>query len=105
MLDCYLKLKWITHLISKIDPSTKVRPMMHIDNKGLDDKIKKFGSHSKSRQIDIKTKGLCEDFSLSKFNLILIATEKMIADPLTKATSVGALKLLQQNIFTNSSDS
>lgn len=98
-MDCYLELRWIVHLMGKIYNFPECKPRIYIYNKGLEDKIKKFGSHSKSRHIDIKTKGLREDFSLSKYDLLLISTNKMIADPLTKASAVNSLKMLQREVF------
>lgn len=75
------------------------KPILHIDNKGLDNKIKKFGSHLKSRHIDIKTKGLREDYSNEEFTLSLIESPSMMADSLTKALLVASLQLLQKSIF------
>ena len=100
LLDCYLETKWIRHLINEIYHDCKFKPTLYIDNKGLDDKIKKFGSHSKSRHIDIKTKGLRDDFTNKEFKLELIPSPSMVADSLLKASSISSLKLLQKTIFT-----
>lgn len=43
LLDCYLELKWITHLVDKINSSSSNKPAIYIDNKGLDHKIKNLG--------------------------------------------------------------
>ena len=63
-----------------------------IDNKGLSDKLIKFGSNPKTRHIDLKTKGLRQEIRANNINIQLIKTEEMLADTLTKATPVPTLK-------------
>lgn len=68
----------------------------HINNKGLDDKLKKFGCNSKTRHIDIKTKAIQEELLAHNLEIKLIPSNQMIADGLTKALPRGPLsKLLQ----------
>lgn len=67
--SCHLKARWIKKLIEEIY-HTNFRCSIHlIDNKGLDDMIKNFGSNSKLKQINIKTKSLCNDFKLGLIEL------------------------------------
>lgn len=44
----------------------------YIDNKGLDDKLKKFGSNPKTQHIDLKTKGLCQEVKNATIKIVLI---------------------------------
>ncbi|KNZ63499.1 hypothetical protein VP01_1135g2 [Puccinia sorghi] len=59
----------------------------HIDNKGLDDKVKRFGSNPKTRHIDLKTKGIRQEVKHKSIRINLIGTKQMVADSLTKAAS------------------
>ncbi|KNZ51338.1 hypothetical protein VP01_3998g1 [Puccinia sorghi] len=65
-----------------------------IDNKGLDDKVKKFGSNPKTRHIDLKTKGIRQEFKHQTIRITLIKTSDMIADALTKAASKTSIQIL-----------
>ncbi|KNZ64374.1 hypothetical protein VP01_1037g10 [Puccinia sorghi] len=69
-----------------------------IDNKGLDDKVKKFGTNPKTRHIDLKTKGLRQEVKHHNIRITLIKTSDMIADALTKAASRPSIQLLSQSI-------
>lgn len=69
-----------------------------IDNKGLNDKLKKFGSNSKTRHIDLRTKGLRQEIKNNNIKISLIKTQDMIADALTKPTSIVPLKNLVRTI-------
>ncbi|KNZ52439.1 hypothetical protein VP01_3575g2 [Puccinia sorghi] len=69
-----------------------------IDNKGLDDKVKKFGSNPKTRHIDLKTKGLRQEVKLQNIRIQLIKTAEMIADALTKPASKTSIQILTQSI-------
>ncbi|KNZ58691.1 hypothetical protein VP01_1877g3 [Puccinia sorghi] len=46
----------------------------YIDNKGLDNKLKKFRSNAKTRHIDLKTKGMRQEFKSKNIKIILIRT-------------------------------
>ncbi|KNZ53813.1 hypothetical protein VP01_3129g1, partial [Puccinia sorghi] len=65
-----------------------------IDNKGLNDKLKKFGSNSKTRHINLRTKGLRQEIKSKNIKITLVKTHEMIADALTKPTSIEPLKKL-----------
>ncbi|KNZ46501.1 hypothetical protein VP01_720g8 [Puccinia sorghi] len=69
-----------------------------IDNKGLDDKIKKFGSNPKTRHIDLKTKGIRQEVKSKNIRISLIKTDKMIADALTKAAPKSSILSLVKAI-------
>ncbi|KNZ63762.1 hypothetical protein VP01_11044g1, partial [Puccinia sorghi] len=57
----------------------------HIDNKGFNDKVKRFGSNPKTRHIDLKKKGICQEVKSKTICINLIRTNEMVADSLTKA--------------------
>lgn len=65
-----------------------------IDNKGLDDKVKKFGSNPKTRHIDLKTKGLRQEVKHKTIRISLIKTQEMLADALTKAAAKSSVQIL-----------
>lgn len=71
----------------------------YIDNKGLDDKLKKFGTHSKYKFIDLKTKGLREDMAENLIEVKLISRDIMLADALTKAASKESITLLKDAVL------
>ncbi|KNZ55812.1 hypothetical protein VP01_2576g7 [Puccinia sorghi] len=78
----------------ELEPTT-----FKIDNQGLAEKIKHFGSNSKTKHLDIKTKWLRD---LKKYNQItvqLISSEDMVANTLTKASSFDSLKRLQERFL------
>ncbi|PLW49958.1 hypothetical protein PCASD_01261 [Puccinia coronata f. sp. avenae] len=56
-----------------------------IDNKGLNDKVKKFGSNPKTRHINLKTKGIQQELKHKNIRITLIRTFDMLANALTKA--------------------
>ncbi|KNZ45087.1 hypothetical protein VP01_84g2 [Puccinia sorghi] len=69
-----------------------------IDNKGLDDKVKKFGSNPKTRHIDLKTKGIRQEVKHKNIQIKLISTEEMRADALTKAAPKSSVLNLSEYI-------
>lgn len=66
----------------------------HIDNKGLDNKLKKFGCNSKTHQIDIKTKAIREELQANNLEIKLIPSGNMIANQLMKALPQSQLSKL-----------
>ncbi|KNZ62249.1 hypothetical protein VP01_1294g1 [Puccinia sorghi] len=46
-----------------------------IDNKGLNDKLKKFGSNAKTRHIDLRTKGIQQEIKERNIKITLIKTQ------------------------------
>ncbi|KNZ61175.1 hypothetical protein VP01_1441g3 [Puccinia sorghi] len=113
LVDSFHKGIWLKALLAKIwdiqinsanhfidNPELKERLMMSddefkekfcnehlIDNKGLDNKFKKFGSNPKTHHIDLKMKGLCQEVKHQNIRVTLIRTSKMVADALTKPSS------------------
>ncbi|KNZ59740.1 hypothetical protein VP01_166g2 [Puccinia sorghi] len=69
-----------------------------IDNKGLDDKVKKFGSNPKTRHIDLKMKGLRQEVKHQNIRVSLIRTSEMVADALTKPVSRSSIENLSHCI-------
>jgi hypothetical protein len=69
-----------------------------IDNKGLDDKVKKFGSNPKTRHIDLKTKGIRQEVKHNNIRIKLIGTTEMVADALTKSAAKSSIHNLTQCI-------
>lgn len=69
-----------------------------IDNKGLDDKVKKFSSNPKTRHIDLKMKGLRQEVKHQNIRVSLIGTSDMVADALTKSASRSSVYNLTQHI-------
>ncbi|KNZ54453.1 hypothetical protein VP01_2942g1 [Puccinia sorghi] len=69
-----------------------------IDNKGLDDKVKKFGSNPKTRHIDLKTKGIRQEVKHNTIRIDLIRTHEMVADALTKAAPKSSISNLVKTI-------
>ncbi|KNZ59548.1 hypothetical protein VP01_1706g2 [Puccinia sorghi] len=70
-----------------------------IDNQGLAEKIKHFGSNSKTKHLDIKAKWLRYLNKKNEIVVQLIPSEDMIADSLTKASSSKSLRRLQERCF------
>ncbi|KNZ62461.1 hypothetical protein VP01_1267g2 [Puccinia sorghi] len=61
-----------------------------IDNKGLDDKVKKFSSNPKTRHIDLKTKGICQEVKHNNIRKLIITSE-MVANALTNVLALACL--------------
>ena len=69
--------------------------LFHIENKGLIEKLKNFGSNSKTKHLDINIKSLQEKFKEKFINVELILSKDMIADSLLKAAPYDSVKKLQ----------
>ncbi|KNZ63858.1 hypothetical protein VP01_10911g1, partial [Puccinia sorghi] len=100
-----LKLKAADHLIDDADLNEQLimddRSFKEqfctnhlIDNKVLNEKLKKFGSNPKTRHIDLRTKGIRQEIKAKKIKIALVKTRDMIADPLTKPAPIEPLKNL-----------
>ncbi|KNZ48580.1 hypothetical protein VP01_5558g1, partial [Puccinia sorghi] len=91
--------QWITYLIEELWKE-KLKPSeFNVDNQGLIEKIKNFGSNSKTKHLDIKMKWLRELKNSNQINVKLIPSEEMVADALTKASNADSLRRLQQRCF------
>ncbi|KNZ55096.1 hypothetical protein VP01_276g16 [Puccinia sorghi] len=91
--------QWITYLIEelwkeKLDPSE-----FNVDNQGLIERIKNFGSNSKTKDLDIKMKWLRKLKNSNQINVRLIPSGKMVADALTNPRSAESLQRLQARCF------
>ncbi|KNZ63154.1 hypothetical protein VP01_11807g1, partial [Puccinia sorghi] len=91
--------QWIKYLFEELW-NEKIHPTsFHIDNKGLLEKIKHFGSNSKTKHLDIKMKWLRDLKVKNKISVILIPSEDMVADSLTKSSNTESLNRLRERCF------
>ncbi|KNZ59920.1 hypothetical protein VP01_1642g5 [Puccinia sorghi] len=77
--------QWIKFIAEELWNKTLLPSTFHIDNPGLDEKIKNFGTNSKTKNLDIKLKWLQDLKERNKSAVKLIPSEEMIADSLKKA--------------------
>ena len=90
---------WIKHLVEELW-NTKLDPtIFHIDNQGLMEKLKHFGSNSKTKHLDIKIKWLRDLYNNKEIVVNLIPSENMVADSLTKANNSTSLNKLKERCF------
>ncbi|KNZ61784.1 hypothetical protein VP01_1358g5 [Puccinia sorghi] len=66
-----------------------------IDNKGLNDKLKKFGSNSKTRHIDLRTKGLPTRSVRSVISSLLLSLSGYVKGCVGYDTSIDGRKLFR----------
>jgi hypothetical protein len=85
----------VKFLIEELWKTTLKSPLFSIDNKGLLEKLKHFGSTSKTKYLDIKIKSLRDKFKKKEIDVHLITSSAMIADSLTKAAPLSSVKKLQ----------
>ncbi|KNZ49490.1 hypothetical protein VP01_4981g1 [Puccinia sorghi] len=91
--------QWITYLIEELWKEKLNPTEFNIDNQGLLEKIKNFGSNSKTKHLDIKMKWLRELKNSNQINVKLIPSEEMVADALTKPSGAESLRRLQERCF------
>ncbi|KNZ46338.1 hypothetical protein VP01_734g4 [Puccinia sorghi] len=91
--------QWITYLIEELWKEKLEPSEFNVDHLGLLEKIKNFGSNSKTKHLDIKMKWLREMKNSNQINVKLIPSEDMVADALTKASNASSLQRLQQRCF------
>lgn len=91
--------QWLTSLIEELWNIKLDSTIFCVDNKGLMEKLKNFGSNSKTKHLDIKIKHLRELFKNNKIDVKLIKSEEMVADSLTKASTFSSLELLTKKCF------
>ncbi|KNZ56886.1 hypothetical protein VP01_2294g3 [Puccinia sorghi] len=89
--------QWLTYLIEELWKTELAPTLFHIDNKGLLEKLKNFGSNSKTKHLDIKIKGLREKFKNDEIAVKLISSNDMLADSLTKAAPLSSIRKLQDS--------
>ncbi|KNZ51392.1 hypothetical protein VP01_3973g6 [Puccinia sorghi] len=88
--------QWLTLLIEELWKTRLGPTLFHIDNKGLLEKLKNFGSNSKTKHLDIKAKNLREKFKNNEIAVELVPSSKMMANSLTKAAPLSSIKKLQK---------
>ncbi|KNZ53200.1 hypothetical protein VP01_3309g1 [Puccinia sorghi] len=88
--------QWLAFLIEELWQTKLAPTLFHIDNKGLLEKLKNFGSNSKTKHIDIKIKSLREKFKNNEIAVKLISSNDMLAESLTKAAPLPSIQKLQQ---------
>ncbi|KNZ44277.1 hypothetical protein VP01_9320g2 [Puccinia sorghi] len=91
--------QWIQFLAEELWNETLLPSTFHIDNRGLDEKIKNFGTNSKTKHLDIKMKWLQDLKERIEITVKLIPSEDMIADSLTKASNSESLERLKARCF------
>ncbi|KNZ48474.1 hypothetical protein VP01_5647g1, partial [Puccinia sorghi] len=91
--------QWIKYLIEELYHKDLNPTAFHIDNKGLLDKINNFGSNSKTKHLDIKSKWLRDLKKNNKISVKLIPSEKMVANALTKPANQESLNRLREKCF------
>ncbi|KNZ49416.1 hypothetical protein VP01_5023g3 [Puccinia sorghi] len=93
--------QWLSFLIGELWCKDMKATVFHVDNKGLLEKLKNFGSNSKTKHLDNKIKALREKFKNKSIEVQLIPAEDMLADWLKMFLSNfvvkqgGVLKYLQ----------
>jgi hypothetical protein len=97
--------QWLRFLIEELWKIKLAPTLFSIDNKGLLEKLKNFGSNSKTKHLDIKIKSLCKKFNKKEINVRLITSEAMIAESLTKAAPLSSVKKLQDKCLSALSSS
>ena len=89
--------QWLSFLIGELWKKKLPPTEFNVDKKGLLEKLKKFGSNSKTKHLDIKIKALREKFSNKEINVSLVPSNQMIANALTKAAPHASIKKLQDH--------
>ncbi|KNZ51160.1 hypothetical protein VP01_4063g1 [Puccinia sorghi] len=87
--------QWLTFLIEELGKQKLDPTVFLVDNHGLMEKLKNFGSNFKTKQLDIKIRNLRDEFSKGEIDVKLIPSEAMIADSLSKAAPHASVKRLQ----------
>ncbi|PLW34649.1 hypothetical protein PCASD_11992 [Puccinia coronata f. sp. avenae] len=75
--------QWLKFLIEELWKKNLAPTLFSIDNKGLLEKLKNFGSNSKTKHLDIKIKCLRNKFKKDEINVQLIPSEAMLAGVLS----------------------
>ncbi|KNZ57459.1 hypothetical protein VP01_2152g8 [Puccinia sorghi] len=91
--------QWIKFVAEELWNEELQPTTFKIDNQGLIEKIKHFGSNSKTKHLDIKAKWLRDLNNKNEIVVQLIPSEDMVADTLTKASSSESLRRLQERCF------
>jgi hypothetical protein len=97
--------QWLKFLVEELWRIELAPTLFNIDNKGLLEKLKNFGSNSKTKHLDIKIKNLREKFKTNEIDVQLIPSSEMLADSLTKAAPQASIKKLQEKCLSAQSPS
>jgi hypothetical protein len=97
--------QWLKFLIEELWKKKLAPTLFAIDNKGLLEKLKNFGSNSKTKHLDIKIKSLREKLKKKDIDVKLITSDAMLADSLTKAAPHSSVKKLQTHCLSALSSS
>jgi hypothetical protein len=91
--------QWLIFLVEELWAKKLAPTLFHVDNKGLLEKLKHFGSNSKTKHLDIKIKYLRDKFKKKEIDVKLVPSAEMTADALTKAAPHASIKKLQEKCF------
>jgi hypothetical protein len=72
--------QWLLFLIEELWRIKLSPTLFHIDNKGLLEKLKNFGSNSKTKHLDIKIKSLREKYTSKEIDIRLIPSPVSLCD-------------------------
>jgi hypothetical protein len=86
--------QWIKFLVEELWNEKLESSQFHIDNQGLLEKLKNFGSNSKTKHLDIKMKWLRDLYNKNETSAKLIPSKDMISDALTKPSNFESLNTL-----------
>ncbi|KNZ54549.1 hypothetical protein VP01_2917g2 [Puccinia sorghi] len=98
------------HSIAYSSSEAEINPLVKLFHEGvwlkalinemwnLQIELKKFGSNSKTRHIGLRTKGRCQEIKTKNIKITLVKTQDMIADAITKPTSIKPLKNLIKTV-------
>jgi hypothetical protein len=89
--------QWLKFLIEELWKKNLAPTLFSINNKGMLEKLKNFGSNSKTKHLNIKIKCLRDKLKKNKINVRLISSEAMLADALTKAAPHSSVNKLQDH--------
>lgn len=90
---------WINSVVWELLRKAPTPTTFLIDNKGLLDKIRHFGSNSKTKHIDMKLKWFWELYNDRLVVVQLISSNEMVADAFSKGSSRKMLDLLLAHCF------
>lgn len=99
LLNGVQEIWWVTYLVEELCKEKLNPPELNVENQGLVENIKNFGSNSKIKHLEIEMKWLRELKDENWANIKLIPSENMVDDALTKPRNAEYLKQLQEWCF------
>ncbi|PLW18438.1 hypothetical protein PCANC_15800 [Puccinia coronata f. sp. avenae] len=97
--------QWLQFLVEELWSKKLAPTLFNIDNKGLLEKLRNFGSNLKTKHLDIKIKNLRDKYKKKEIDVQLISSDDMLAESLTKAAPLSSVKKLQSKCLTAQSAS